>query len=267
MVGRQAIAVMLDPATWALLCSAALLAGWIDAVVGGGGLIQLPALLIGLPGAQPAQLLATNKLGSICGTSVSVVTYYRRIRPDLRTALPMAVAAYVGAIAGALVGLHIPKAAFNPIILVLLVAVGAYTVFKPSLGSVTALRHGGRRHTSYAVLVGLVIGSYDGALGPGTGSFFVFALVGWLGYAFLQASAKAKIANFATNLGALTVFVPQGQVIWTVGLVMGALNLVGGYLGARTAVKLGSGFVRVVFVLVVTAFIVKISGSLIGIWS
>ncbi|MEI2827293.1 MAG: TSUP family transporter [Dermatophilaceae bacterium] len=258
---------MLDPSTWALLASAALLAGWVDAVVGGGGLIQLPALLIGLPGAAPAQLLATNKVGSICGTSVSSITYYRRIRPDLRTALPMAAAAYVGSIAGAFVGLHIPKSAFNPIILVLLVVVGAYTVFKPSLGAVTAIRHEGRRHTSYAVLVGLVIGSYDGALGPGTGSFFVFALVGWLGYAFLQASAKAKIANFATNLGALTVFVPQGHVLWTVGLVMGALNLVGGYLGARTAVRLGSGFVRAVFVLVVSAFIVKIGGALLGWWA
>lgn len=258
---------MLDPSTWALLASAALLAGWVDAVVGGGGLIQLPALLIGLPGAAPAQLLATNKVGSICGTSVSSITYYRRIRPDLRTALPMAAAAYVGSIAGAFVGLHIPKSAFNPIILVLLVVVGAHTVFKPSLGAVTAIRHEGRRHTSYAVLVGLVIGSYDGALGPGTGSFFVFALVGWLGYAFLQASAKAKIANFATNLGALTVFVPQGHVLWTVGLVMGALNLVGGYLGARTAVRLGSGFVRAVFVLVVSAFIVKIGGALLGWWA
>ena len=258
---------MLDPSTWALLASAALLAGWVDAVVGGGGLIQLPALLIGLPGAAPAQLLATNKVGSICGTSVSSITYYRRIRPDLRTALPMAAAAYVGSIAGAFVGLHIPKSAFNPIILVLLVVVGAYTVFKPSLGAVTAIRHEGRRHTSYAVLVGLVIGSYDGALGPGTGSFFVFALVGWLGYAFLQASAKAKIANFATNLGALTVFVPQGHVLWTVGLVMGALNLVGGYLGVRTAVRLGSGFVRAVFVLVVSAFIIKIGGSLLGWWA
>ena len=258
---------MLDPSTWALLASAALLAGWVDAVVGGGGLIQLPALLIGLPGAAPAQLLATNKVGSICGTSVSSITYYRRIRPDLRTALPMAAAAYVGSIAGAFVGLHIPKSAFNPIILVLLVVVGAYTVFKPSLGAVTVMRHEGRRHTSYAVLVGLVIGSYDGALGPGTGSFFVFALVGWLGYAFLQASAKAKIANFATNLGALTVFVPQGHVLWTVGLVMGALNLVGGYLGVRTAVRLGSGFVRAVFVLVVSAFIIKIGGSLLGWWA
>ena len=255
-----------SPTVFALLVVAGLLAGWVDAVVGGGGLIQLPALLLGLPGAAPAQLLATNKIASICGTSVSAATYYRRVRPDLRTALPMAGAAYVGAIGGALIGLHIPKSAFNPVILALLVVVGAYTLLRPHLGTVTELRHSGTRHTSYAVLVGLVIGAYDGALGPGTGSFLVFALVGWLGYAFLQASAKAKIANFATNLGALTVFVPQGQVLWVTGLAMGVANLVGGYLGARTAVRLGSGFVRAVVMVVVGAFIVRLGGSVFGVW-
>jgi uncharacterized membrane protein YfcA len=258
---------MPDPSTLALLGAAAMLAGWVDAVVGGGGLIQLPALVLGLPGAAPAQLLATNKLGSICGTSVSSLTYYRRVHPDLRTALPMAAAAYLGAIGGAVIGLHIPKAAFNPIVLGLLVLVGTYTLLKPDLGSVTRLRHTGTRHTSYAVLVGFAIGTYDGALGPGTGSFFVFALVGLLGSAFLEASAKAKIANFATNLGALTVFVPQGQVLWSVGLLLGALNLIGAYLGARTAVRLGSRFVRIVFVVVVSAFVVRLSGSVLGWWS
>ncbi|HRW20096.1 MAG TPA: TSUP family transporter [Dermatophilaceae bacterium] len=255
-----------SPTLLALLAAAGLLAGWVDAVVGGGGLIQLPALVVGLPGASPAQLLATNKLGSICGTSVSALTYYRRIRPDLRTALPLAAAAYLGSVGGAFVGLHIPKAAFNPIILVMLVLVGAYTLLKPDLGTVTALRHSGRRHTSYAALIGAVIGFYDGALGPGTGSFFVFALVGWLGYSFLESSAKAKIANFATNLGALTVFVPQGAVMWKVGLVMGAANLVGGYIGARTAVRLGTRFVRAVFIVVVSAFVVRIGGQLLGLW-
>ena len=118
---------MSDPAltTLAFLGAASFVAGWIDAVVGGGGLVQLPALLVGLPGATPAQLLATNKFGSVFGTTTSSVTFYRRVRPDLRTALPMAAVAYVGSIGGALIGLHIPKSAFNPIILVLLVVVGA----------------------------------------------------------------------------------------------------------------------------------------------
>jgi hypothetical protein len=262
-------AVVTDPAlsTLALLGLAAFAAGWIDAVVGGGGLVQLPALLLGLPGASPAQLLATNKFGSIFGTATSSVTFYRRVRPDLRTALPTAAVAYVGSIGGALIGLHIPKSAFNPIILVLLVVVGAYTLFKPDLGRESMRRFHGHRHVLLAMLTGLLIGAYDGALGPGTGSFLVFALVGLLGYSFLEASAKAKIANFATNLGALTVFAPMGLVVVKVGVVLAGANLLGGYVGARTAVARGSGFVRGVFVVIVTAFIVRISGALVGWWS
>lgn len=246
---------------------AAFAAGWIDAVVGGGGLIQLPALLLGFPGAAPAQLLATNKLASIFGTATSSLTYVRRVRPDLRTGLPMAGVAFVGAIGGALIGLHIPKSAFNPIILVMLIVVGAYTVARPRMGHETALRFDGHRHTLVAVLTGFCIGVYDGALGPGTGSFLVFALVGLMGYAFLEASAKAKIANFATNLGALVVFIPGGHVMWKVGAVMAAMNLAGGYTGARTAVAKGSAFVRVVFIIVLVAFIIRIGGSVLGLWS
>ena len=257
----------LDLTTVLLMALAGFGAGWIDAVVGGGGLVQLPALLLGFPGATPAQLLATNKISSIFGTTTSSITYWRRVRPDLRTALPMAAVAYLGAVGGAVLGLHIPKSAFNPIILIMLVVVGAYTLAKPSLGHETALRFDGHRHTAVAVLTGFVIGVYDGALGPGTGSFLVFALVGLMGYAFLEASAKAKIANFATNLGALTVFVPGGHVMWGIGAVMAVTNIAGGYVGARTAVARGSRFVRVVFVVVLVAFIVRIGGSVLGWWS
>ena len=249
-----------------LLGVAGFLAGWVDAVVGGGGLIQIPALLLGLPGAAPAQVLATNKLASVWGTAASSLTYYRRVRPDLRTALPMAAVAFVGAIVGALIGLHIPKDAFYPIILVMLVVVGAYTLLKPSLGELTRLRWTGARHTTAAMATGFVIGVYDGALGPGTGSFLVFALVGLLGYAFLEASATAKITNLATNLGALTVFAPGGHIVLSVGVVMAAANLLGGYVGARTAVSRGSRFIRVVFVVVVGAFIIRIGGQLLGLW-
>jgi uncharacterized membrane protein YfcA len=252
--------------TVVLLGLAGFLAGWVDAVVGGGGLVQLPAILLGLPGATPAQVLATNKFASVWGTGTAAVTYYRRVRPDLRTAVPMAAVAYVGAIAGALIGLHIPKSAFYPIILVMLVVVGAYTLLKPSVGELTRLRWTGRRHTAVAVATGFVIGVYDGALGPGTGSFLVFALVGLMGYAFLEASATAKITNLATNLGALTVFAPGGHVVWAVGGVMAVMNLIGGYVGARTAVSRGSRFIRVVFIVVVGAFIIRIGGQVLGLW-
>jgi uncharacterized membrane protein YfcA len=255
-----------EPSTLALLALAALAAGFVDAVVGGGGLIQLPALVLGLPSASPVQVLATNKLGSICGTSVSSVTYYRRVRPHAGTFVPLMAFAFIGSFGGALIASHIPKDSFQPIVLVVLVGVGAYVLLRPELGAATSLRFSGHRHTLAAMAAGLVVGAYDGALGPGTGSFFVFTLVGLLGYAFLEASAKARMANWATNLAALCVFVPQGAVMWRVGLVMGACNLVGGYLGARTAVSRGARFVRVFFVVVVSAFVIRIGGGLVGLW-
>ncbi len=246
--------------TVALLVLAALVAGWVDAVVGGGGLIQLPALLVGLgPGTAAVHSLATNKIASICGTTTSAVTYYRRVHPDLRTALPMAGFALVGALLGAGIALVLPSAAIRPVVIVALVAVLVHTVRNPGLGAVTALRHSGRRHHATAGVIGLVIGVYDGAVGPGTGSFLVFALVSLVGYAFVEASAKAKIANVATNLGALVVFVPQGVVLWKLGLLMGLANVAGGYLGARTAVARGAAFVRVVFIVVSAALIVRLA--------
>ena len=250
----------------ALLGLAALTAGFVDAVVGGGGLVQLPALLLGLPGATPVEVLATNKLASFCGTTVSSATYYRRIRPDPKTFLPLMALAFIGSAAGAAVAFLIPKDAFDPIVLVALIVVGAYVLFKPTLGEATELRFSGHRHTAAAMVTGLLIGFYDGALGPGTGSFFVFTLVGLLGYSFLEASAKARLANWATNLAALCVFVPQGVVLWKVGLLMGVCNLAGGYLGARTAVARGTRFVRVFFIIVVSAFIIRIGGEVLGFW-
>ena len=257
---------MPEPTTLVLLALAGLAAGFVDAVVGGGGLIQLPALVLGLPSASPVQVLATNKLGSICGTSVSSVTYYRRVRPHAGTFVPLMLFAFLGSVGGALLASYIPKNSFQPIVLGVLVAVGAYVVFRPELGLATQLRFSGHRHTAAAMVTGLVIGAYDGGLGPGTGSFFVFTLVGFLGYAFLEASAKARMANWATNLAALCVFVPQDAVLWRVGLVMGACNLVGGYLGARVAVSRGARFVRIFFILVVSAFVVRIGGGLVGLW-
>ena len=243
--------------TLALVLLAALGAGWIDAVVGGGGLLQLPALLL-VPGLSPVQALGTNKLASIFGTTTSALTYYRRAHPDLRTALPMAALALGSSAAGASVAALLPAGVFKPVIVVALVAIAAFTALRPSLGEVTALRHSGRRHHGVAAAVGAVIGFYDGVLGPGTGSFLVFAMVGLLGYDFLAASAKAKIVNVATNLGALLFFVPHGSVFWGLGLVLGAANMLGGYLGSRTATARGSRFIRVVFLVVVTALIARV---------
>ncbi|RZU31839.1 TSUP family transporter [Blastococcus saxobsidens] len=253
----------LTTSTLVLVLLAALTAGFVDAVVGGGGLIQLPALLL-VPGMSPVQALATNKLGSVFGTSTSAITYYRRVRPDLRTALPMAGIALVSSFLGASVAALLPASVFRPVIVVALVGIGAFTLFRPALGEVTALRHVGRRHHGIAAGLGAGIGFYDGILGPGTGSFLVFAMVSLLGYDFLAASAKAKIVNCATNIGALLFFVPHGSVFWGLGLLLGAANMLGGYLGARTATSRGTRFIRIAFLVVVTALIVRLGAD---VWS
>lgn len=251
--------MVVDPSDIVLLCAAAAMAGWVDAVSGGGGLVQLPALLLLLPGATPAQVLATNKLSSVLGTSMATLTYYRRVGPDMRTALPMVAAAVAGAAGGAACASLLPSSVFRPLVLVLLVVVLAYTVAKPDLGAEQTLRWGGRRHYTVAVVVAAAIGFYDGIFGPGTGSFLVFALVGLLGYSFLQASAKARMVNLATNIGALAVFIPQGAPLWRLGLAMGVCNVVGAWLGARTAIDRGSRFVRAVFLVIVSLLVARLT--------
>lgn len=243
--------------TLALMMLVALAAGWVDAVVGGGGLLQLPALLL-VPGLAPVQALATNKLSSVFGTATASLTYARRVRPDLRTALPMAGLALAGSFGGAAVATILPAEVFRPIIVVAMLAVLIFVAVRPRMGAVTRLRFRGRRHLLVASGLGLVIGFYDGVLGPGTGTFLIIAMVSVLGYDFIQSSAKAKIVNLATNLGALGLFIPTGSVVWGLGFSMAAMNMAGGYLGSRTAIAKGSGFVRGVFLAVVGVLILKL---------
>ena len=232
-------------------------AGWVDAVSGGGGLIQLPVLLVALPPTLVVSALGTNKLSSVIGTSAAAATYARRSPPDPRTALPMAVAAFIGAAIGAVTATRIPPEVFRPVVAAVLLVVWLWTLLRPSMGEADELRWAGRRrHYVVAVALGFAIGCYDGLIGPGTGAFLVFVLVSLLGYSFLQASATAKFVNLGTNIAALIVFGLGGHVLWALGLLMGAGNLVGGVTGARTAVARGSSFVRLVLLVVVGALIV-----------
>lgn len=243
-----------------LLVLAALLAGWVDAVVGGGGLLQLPALVIGLPvETSAAAISGTNKVSSAAGTLVATATYLRRVPLDWRAALPLVVSAWLGSTAGARLVTYLPKAWFTPIVLVALVGVGIYTVRRPSLGLHHEVRHHGTAHGVRAAGIGALVGVYDGFLGPGTGSFFVIALVGLLGYGFLQASAMAKLANLTTNVAAITVLSFEGVIIWKLALMMAAANLTGGFLGAHMALRHGNAFVRRVFIAVVGALSVKLA--------
>ena len=260
--GTLDLGIEVSPGTLALLLLAALAAGWVDAVVGGGGLVQLPALLL-VPGIAPVQALATNKLAGFAGTTTSAVTYARRVDLDWRTAVPMAVVAGGGAAAGAAVAHAVPAAALRPVTLVALVLVALWTLLRRPPAEDPVLRWGGARHVGTAVVLGLVVGTYDGVLGPGTGSFLVAGLVG-LGYAFLQGSAVAKVVNAATNLGALVVFTIAGSTLWGLGLAMAVANMAGGYLGARTAVARGSAFVRAVFLVVVAVLVLRLGTQVVG---
>ncbi len=242
-----------------VLCAFAFLAGGLDAIVGGGGLVQLPALLVVLPQAPVVALLGTNKLASVVGTASAAVTYNRRISIDRRTASWMAGSAFVGSGAGALLATRVGSEVLKPLVLVALVAVLLYTLRSPSLGEVELLRMRSRAQRATAVVGGAVIGFYDGFVGPGTGSFLVFLLVGAVGLSFLHASATAKVVNTATNLSALALFAWGGHVLWVLGAAMAASNLAGSQVGTRLAIRRGSGWVRRVFVVVVSVLVLRLA--------
>jgi hypothetical protein len=253
------VASLPDLPVLALLCVAALLAGWVDAVTGGGGLVQLPSLLLTLPQASTVEAIATNKLSSVLGTSAATATYARSTRLDVRTALPMAVAAMIGAASGAALASRVPSNALRPVIIVALIGVWVWTAVRPNLGRTQELRwQGQRRHYVVATGAGLAIGFYDGVIGPGTGSFLLIVLVAGLGYSFLQASATAKVVNLTTNVAALIVFGIAGIPLWGLGIMMGVFNILGAVIGARMAISRGSGFVRVVFLVVVAILIFRL---------
>lgn len=254
-----------DPATIVILVIAAAAAGWVDAVSGGGGLLQLPALLIAVPEATPVQALATNKASSIAGTSAAAATYSRRVRPDVRTALPMVLAAVLGSALGATIASRLPAEVFRPVVVLLLIAAWLWALLQPAMGMQDALRwQGRRRHYVIATIAGGVIGVYDGLLGPGTGSFLLIVLVGVLGYSFLRASSTAKIVNLGTNAAALVVFASTGSVLWVLGLIMASANVLGAVIGARMAIRRGSSFVRWVFLAVVGVLILRLAWDLVA---
>lgn len=245
-----------------VLCAVAALAGGLDAVVGGGGLLQLPALLLVLPGTPIVSLLGTNKLASVVGTGSAAVTYARRVPVDRGIAVPMVAVAFGGSAVGALLATRAPSGALKAVVLAALVAVLVFTWRRPQLGEVEALRLSVRTQRRVTVGGGAAIGLYDGLVGPGTGSFLVFLLVGGVGLSFLHASATAKAVNTATNLAALLLFALGGHVLWGLGAAMAASNLAGSQVGARLAVRRGSGWVRRVFLVVVSALVLRLAYDL-----
>ncbi|WP_431902981.1 sulfite exporter TauE/SafE family protein [Nonomuraea sp. bgisy101] len=242
-----------------LLLAVALAAGWVDAVVGGGGLVQLPVLLLALPAAPPPAVLATDKLSSISGTTVSAVGFARSVRMEARVAVPATALAIALSGAGALTAGRVPSELFRPFVLVMLALVAALVIARPGLGTRERRRPARRRSVVAAVLlVGVVLPFYNGLVGPGTGALILFALTTLLGLDFVMGSATAKVVNVGANLGALVVFAAHGQVFWLLGLAMASCNVLGARLGTRTALRRGAAFIRATLLCVVAALIVKL---------
>ncbi len=240
-----------------MLCAFSLLAGFVDAAVGGGGLIQLPAALILLPGVPVPTVLGTNKFASFFGTSFAVQRYARHVQMDWATVLPAAMAAFVCAFLGSRVVTLLDPALLRPLVLVLLVIVAIYVFLVKDLGLVHQPKHAPHKARLLGILVGSVLGFYDGFFGPGMGSFLIFAFVGIFGFDFLSASASAKAINWSTNLASLIYFAWAGHILFGVGLAMAACNVLGAIIGSHVAIAKGSRFVRVLFLVVVCGLIAK----------
>jgi uncharacterized membrane protein YfcA len=247
----------LSPVTLALLIGSAVLAGFVDAVAGGGGLIQLPALLAFCPGMAPAVMFGTNKLASIVGTSAATVQYARRVTMPWRILAPAAALALAGSFFGAWLVTRLPPDFLRRMVPFILVAVLADTLRQKHLGRDHAPRLSPQIALLVAAATGLGIGFYDGFFGPGTGSFLVFAFVRVFGFDFLHASASAKFINLATNAAALAWFIPSGNFLLGLGLLMAAGNLGGALIGSRLAIAKGNRFVRRLFLVVVCSLLAR----------
>ena len=245
---------------------AAFLAGAVDAVVGGGGLIQIPALFAVYPAESAARLFGTNKCASVVGTANACWRYARQVEMPWRTILPAAVCAFLFSYAGAVAVAWLPKESIRPLILVLLIFAAAYTLMRKDFGSLHQPAHAGRRELVFASLLGAVIGFYDGFFGPGTGSFLIFLFVRFFGFDFLHASASAKVVNVATNLAALLYFVPNGHLLPILAAAMALANVSGSLAGTWLALRHGSAFIRRVFLAVVSVLILKFAWDTLHGW-
>lgn len=242
---------------WVIVTAASALAGFVDAIVGGGGLVLMPALFAVYPAAAPAALLGTNKGAALWGTAWSAAQFARRVPLNWRMLGPAAPAALLGAFMGAWAVTQVPPQGLRRALPFVLLAVLVYTFVKKDLGQAHTPHRSLRAEQAIGVMAGLALGFYDGFFGPGTGSFLVFVLVRLLGYDFLNAAAHAKVLNTATNAAALTLFALAGHVWWHLALVMAVANVAGSLLGTRLALRHGAGFVRVVFLGVVSLLILR----------
>ncbi|NHC02922.1 TSUP family transporter [Acinetobacter sp. 187] len=234
-------------------------AGAIDAAVGGGGLIQIPALMGALPHTATATIFGTNKLASICGTASAAFTYMRQVKLEWKLLAVIAVTACISSFGGAACVAMIPQHVLRPFVFFMLIVIALYTLMKKQFGQVHFQQELSRKMLITAGIGGVLIGFYDGIFGPGTGSFFIFFFIKYLKVDFLHASALSKIGNFMTNFAALSFFIPTGHVLFSLGLMMAVANVCGSILGVKMALKYGSGFIRILFLILVSVLICRLA--------
>ena len=240
-----------------LLCLVAFAAGFIDAIVGGGGLIQTPAALVLLPHYGVATIIGTLKIPAFCGTSFAAVQYARKVDMNWRLLVIMTAIACCSAFCGSYLLSQVHNDFMKPLLLVILIAVAVYTYSKKNFGTHTQRQHTNQQQTWYAVAISVIIGFYDGFVGPGAGSFLVLAFITLLGFDFLKASANAKLVNMATNLGSIIFFLGNGRILFAIAIPMAICNAAGGALGARLAIIKGNRFIRIFFLIIVTGTIIR----------
>ena len=240
-----------------LLCIAAFAAGFVDAIVGGGGLIQTPMGLILLPQFPVSSVVGSLKIPAFSGTAIAAVQYLKKVTVNWKLLLPMMLIAMLSAFAGSELLTIVHNDFMKPVLLVVLSLVAVYTFIKKDFGQHTEKNHSKKQQLLYSILISIIIGFYDGFIGPGAGSFLVMAFIVLMGFDFLNASAHAKMVNLATNFGSIILFILKGKILWAVALPMAVCNAAGGFVGARLAINKGNKFIRIFFLLVVTLTLLR----------
>lgn len=245
-----------------LLLLAMFSAGFVDAIAGGGGLIQTPAMLLSFPNNNPVSVVATSKTAAFFGTSTAAIKYRKSIKTDPKLLLAMVIPAFFGACGGALLASHISPESFKSSIFFMMIAIFCYTLLKPDLGKVQIEKYSPRKLMVIGSIAATVIGFYDGLIGPGTGTMLMIALVAIMGFAFVGASAIAKVVNATTNLASIIVVGLRIGILWKIGLFLAMANLAGGYVGSHLAIKKGSGFIRIFYLIVTGLLILRLGYAL-----
>ncbi len=243
--------------TLLLLCIAAFVASFIDAIVGGGGLIQTPAALVLLPNLPISTVIGTIKIPAFTGTSFAVFQYLKKVTIKWKLLIGMMFLAATSSYLGSTLLTNVSNDFMKPLLLVILILLLIYTYLNKNFGQHKEKVISKQKQIVYSVAMSCILGFYDGFIGPGTGSFLVVAFITLLGYDFLNASANAKMVNLATNFGSILLFAIKGKIIWYFALPMAVSQAVGGFLGAKLAINKGNPFIRVFFLIVVIGTLIK----------